>query len=305
MRYLFSFIFALVLCAGVWAQAPSAEEPPDVTAKVLEVIDGDTFAVRDPVTNRRKQISLPALDAPELAQARGKEAKKSLEKLINGREVTISYVVRSKRPVVAKVTANGADVGLAQLTAGWAWFIRGKPFKDGDNDRRQYGLAETEAKTAKRGLWQDAEPLTPAKYRKQAKEAAFGPAPPLDEQIVGNKVTRKYHMPHCAGYKGVALKNRALFATATDAEKEGYTLAGNCRATPKPKPKPVAATNEAAPASPALSAEDAPFVGNKNSKIYHKRGCPGYKRVTPLNAVGFLTSEAAEAAGYRRAKNCN
>lgn len=303
MRYFLALFCCLAWCVGAWAQ--ELPPPPDVTAKVLTVVDGDTFAIKDPVTGRRKQVSLPALDAPELLQKYGKESRASLEKLIGGREVTLSYVIRSKRPTVAKVTANSADVGLAQLTAGWAWFIRGKPFKDGDNDRRQYGLAEADAKTAKRGLWQDAEPLTPAKYRKQAKEAAFGPLPPLATQVVGNKVSRKYQMPHCPGYKGVALKNRVLFATATDAEKEGYTLAGNCRGAPKVKPAaaPVAVT-ETAPVAVA-SDEPALFVGNKNSKIYHKRGCPGYKRVTPLNAVNFPTAGAAEAAGYRRAKNCN
>ena len=301
MRYFCSILLGFTFCLCLRAQEPAP--PPDVTAKVMAVVDGDTFAIKDPITGRRKQVSLPALDAPELLQKYGKEARNNLERLIGGKVVTLSYVIRSKRPTVAKVALNNADVGLEQLKAGWAWFTRGKPFKEGDNDRRLYGVTETEAKTAKRGLWQDAEPLTPAKYRKQAKEAAFGPLPKLEKQIVGNKTTRKYHMPHCTGYKGVALKNRVLFATATDAEKEGYTLAGNCRATPKAKPAGAPVATE--PAPPVINSGEAPpYIGNKNTKVYHKRGCPGYKRVTPYAAVGFAKAEDAEAAGYRRAKNC-
>ncbi len=44
--------------------------------------------------------------------------------------------------------------------------------------------------------------------------------------------------------------------------------------------------------------------GNKNSKIYHWVGCPGYEKISPGNRVGFASREKAEAAGYRAAKNC-
>jgi endonuclease YncB( thermonuclease family) len=301
MRFLFALFLALALCYSARSQAT---DPPDITAKVIEVIDGDTFAIKDPETGHRRRVSLPALDAPELPQKYGKEAKANLEKLLKGQSVTISYVTRGNRPVIAKIAVNGQDAGLAQLKAGFAWFMRGKPFKDGDNDRRQYGPAESEAKRAKLGLWQDPEPITPAEYRKQAKIAAFGPAPPLETQVVGNKTTKKFHMPHCPGYKGVAEKNRVLFATAEAAAKDGYTLAGNCRGTPKPKPVVAAASAPDVSAPTAKSNEPAQFVGNKNTKVYHKRGCPGYSRVIPANAVNFSSSEAAEKAGYRRAKNC-
>ena len=46
------------------------------------------------------------------------------------------------------------------------------------------------------------------------------------------------------------------------------------------------------------------IIGNKNSKIYHAPGCTGYDRVSAANRVTFKTSAEADAAGYRRAKNC-
>lgn len=46
------------------------------------------------------------------------------------------------------------------------------------------------------------------------------------------------------------------------------------------------------------------IIGNKRSRIYHLPGCPSYGKVSPENRVEFSTPDDAEAAGYRRAKNC-
>src|SRR5262249_29840997 len=46
------------------------------------------------------------------------------------------------------------------------------------------------------------------------------------------------------------------------------------------------------------------IIGNKNSKIYHIPRCTGYGSVSENNRVMFRTEAEAEAAGYRRAKNC-
>jgi hypothetical protein len=47
------------------------------------------------------------------------------------------------------------------------------------------------------------------------------------------------------------------------------------------------------------------IIGNKNSKIYHAPGCPGYNSVSAANRVKFKTEAEAEEAGYRKAKNCH
>lgn len=44
--------------------------------------------------------------------------------------------------------------------------------------------------------------------------------------------------------------------------------------------------------------------GNRNSKLYHLRHCPGYPLIKPSNRVEFSTVGQAEAEGYRRAGNC-
>ena len=49
---------------------------------------------------------------------------------------------------------------------------------------------------------------------------------------------------------------------------------------------------------------DLKIKGNKNSKIFHLKGCPNYNDIADRNVIWFKTSEEAEAAGYRVARNC-
>ncbi|MFZ0888481.1 MAG: phospholipase D-like domain-containing protein [Candidatus Binataceae bacterium] len=45
-------------------------------------------------------------------------------------------------------------------------------------------------------------------------------------------------------------------------------------------------------------------IGNRRSMIYEWPGCPSYDKIAPRNRVSFPNAQAAEAAGYRPAKNC-
>jgi endonuclease YncB( thermonuclease family) len=46
------------------------------------------------------------------------------------------------------------------------------------------------------------------------------------------------------------------------------------------------------------------IIGNRNSKIYHLPNCPGYSKVSERNRLPFATEAEAQAAGYRKARNC-
>ena len=46
------------------------------------------------------------------------------------------------------------------------------------------------------------------------------------------------------------------------------------------------------------------IIGNRNSQVYHRRDCPNYTATAPKNRVLFTSEAEAEAAGYRRARNC-
>ena len=49
---------------------------------------------------------------------------------------------------------------------------------------------------------------------------------------------------------------------------------------------------------------DGPVRGNRRSMIYHWPGCPNYDDIADQNRVPFPNAVAAEAAGYRAARNC-
>jgi deoxyribonuclease I len=54
----------------------------------------------------------------------------------------------------------------------------------------------------------------------------------------------------------------------------------------------------------APSPSPAVIIGNKQSKVYHRQGCPGFTMVKPRNRVPFASAAEAEAAGYTKAGNC-
>jgi len=72
------------------------------------------------------------------------------------------------------------------------------------------------------------------------------------------------------------------------------------------KSRPLATSAEGASpsAQAAPKAAAGPIVGNRRSMIYEWPGCPYYEKIAPHNRAGFPNAQAAEAAGYRPAKNC-
>ena len=54
----------------------------------------------------------------------------------------------------------------------------------------------------------------------------------------------------------------------------------------------------------AKERENGRIVGNRRSHIYVWPGCASYDTMAPQNRTTFPTAEAAEAAGYRAARNC-
>jgi endonuclease YncB( thermonuclease family) len=61
---------------------------------------------------------------------------------------------------------------------------------------------------------------------------------------------------------------------------------------------------EEAPGVAPTTTATGPIIGNRNSKIYHLSNCPDYSKVSERNRVPFKNEAEAQAAGYRKAKNC-
>lgn len=132
------------------------------SGRVVGVLDGDSLVVlRD---GRQVTVRLHGVDAPESGQAYGNVARRALANLAFGRtvEVEVRDVDRYKR-LVSRVTAEGADVGLEMVRAGFAWHYA-RYLRD-----EAYAAAEREARAARRGLWQDRSPVAPWEWRANSK----------------------------------------------------------------------------------------------------------------------------------------
>ncbi|RCS52647.1 hypothetical protein DTL42_07350 [Bremerella cremea] len=137
--------------------------------KVIYVADGDTIVVLDDKKTEHR-IRLDGIDAPESGQAYGNKSRQSLNRLVYGKQVLVTYEKSdSYGRILGQVYLDGQWVNRQMITDGWAWHYR---HFSGDKQ-----LAETQAIAAEKkvGLWQDHEPQQPWRFRldeKRRKEVA-------------------------------------------------------------------------------------------------------------------------------------
>ncbi|MCS6986398.1 MAG: thermonuclease family protein [Sphingomonadaceae bacterium] len=135
-------LLALALIAA--APAPAAR----FAATVLRVKDGDSLVVERVRERRVSEIRLWAIDAPELDQPWGIEARTGLRRLVGGRRVEVEAVDRDRwGRVVARMWQGRTYVNAAMTWHGDAWALRHR----GADPAILAG--ERAARTARRGLW--------------------------------------------------------------------------------------------------------------------------------------------------------
>lgn len=130
-------------------------------AQVVSVLDGDTIEVLHDTHPER--IRLHGIDCPEKSQAYGQKAKRATSALVFGKEVTIQThgKDRYQRTIADVILSDGTNVNQQLVRDGFCWWYR----KYAPNDTELENL-ETEAREAKRGLWNDPAPIPPWDYRK-------------------------------------------------------------------------------------------------------------------------------------------
>ena len=140
----------------------------EIVGRVVRVADGDTITVLASGGTRSvasaapvpHKIRLQGIDAPEKKQAFGNASRKFLSGLVANREVRVTYAKRDRYGrILGTVFVDGRDINLEMLKAGMAWH-----YKKYDTNPT-YAKAESEARTARRGLWQDKNPTPPETFR--------------------------------------------------------------------------------------------------------------------------------------------
>ena len=131
----------------------------DLIGRVVKVADGDTITILDSSKTQHK-IRLQGIDAPEKNQAYGDAAGRYLSGLVAGQEVRVAWSKRDKyNRILGTVYANGEEVNLEMLKAGYAWHY--KRF----DSTPAYAQAESAARAARRGLWAGLDPIPPEQFR--------------------------------------------------------------------------------------------------------------------------------------------
>jgi endonuclease YncB( thermonuclease family) len=147
--------------AGYQSQSPL----PTFSGRVVSVEDGDTIIILD-AANQTYKIRLQGIDAPEGRQAFGNRSRQNLSDEVFGKEVTIEWSKQDRYGrLVGKVLLDGRDVCLEQVRAGMAWHYKYYQEEQSPEDRKLYANAEVEARATRRGLWTDANPITPWDFR--------------------------------------------------------------------------------------------------------------------------------------------
>jgi len=135
-------LWVLFIWLGCTGSAHGAE-----TATCLEAVDGDSLRIETedgPIT-----IRLWGIDAPELGQEWGKEAKDNLDAKARGHIVEVDARFASKDELVAVVTLDGLDLARHQLESGFAWLT------ESEETSEEYAITVMMARSRQVGIWVD------------------------------------------------------------------------------------------------------------------------------------------------------
>jgi len=164
--------------AMAYADTPSNKVIDSVNGVIVAVSDGDTATLRSNYGDLT--IRFFAIDAPEAkchgfsdtvciedGQAKAKDSKLYLRNLILNKnvEVRLGQGMSGKR-LVGTVFADGKDINLEMVKAGYAWHYKFFAKNQTADDRQIYSSAENNAKLLKSGLWEDSNPIPPWVWRK-------------------------------------------------------------------------------------------------------------------------------------------
>ena len=152
---------SIIACTSKSGKLPLLEKGSTVSGKVISIIDGDTYDVliHD---NKTIRVRMEGIDAPEKGMPFYKVSKKYLSNLCFGKQVTMKITGEDQhdRVLAFAYLVDGKELSQEMIKAGLAWH-----FKKYNSDS-ELSEFEREAKTLRKGLWIDENPMSPWENRK-------------------------------------------------------------------------------------------------------------------------------------------
>ncbi len=194
-------------------------------AKVVAYSSGTAFAVLD-ATDKLRRIKLTGVDAPERKQRFAAEARALASQWLGSASIEIAVDATDKEQRIhGRVTVNGNDIGLVLIEAGLAWC---DPTDEGHLPpaiRAAYRQGCEQARSQRRGLWQEANPTPPWEYRKLPQ---FDPLPGAGKTSSRSCKQIGYETVQCDdGTRYRSVGNQVLGSDGSLYSKRGNTLSGD------------------------------------------------------------------------------
>ncbi|MBA3005229.1 MAG: thermonuclease family protein [Proteobacteria bacterium] len=131
------------------------------SVSVIKIIDGDTIEVKH--LGKKLRVRLWGIDTPEWQQRFSHKAREFTRQHVQGRQVELQSKTWDKYGrLVALVEVGGRSLNEDLIMEGLAWvhiYYCKEPIC------REWRQLEKEARSARRGLWQDNKPVPPWKWK--------------------------------------------------------------------------------------------------------------------------------------------
>jgi endonuclease YncB( thermonuclease family) len=129
---------------------------------VTHVTDGDSLWVRPLAGGDAREIRLQGIDAPEICQPFGREARDALASRALQRQVVVRTRARDAyQRTLARISLGSQDLGAWMVARGYAW-SNGWRSSGGP-----YAREQAQARAAGLGLWRSGRAQPPHEFRKQ------------------------------------------------------------------------------------------------------------------------------------------
>lgn len=226
-------LLAVLLLSGCSSNLESNRSLPDLnngstesigkpdslaTAEVTRVIDGDTLQVE--MNGTLDRVRLIGVDTPETVhptlgeEPYGKEASRFTKEQLTGKTVQLEFDVEERDQygrLLAYVWLDNAMFNRMLLQQGYAQTATYPPnVKYVD----YFKADQTQAREMDLGLW------------------ALEDDPKADStssQLIGNRNSKKYHLPDCQSVRSMKESNKISFPSENEAREAGYEPCGQCR----------------------------------------------------------------------------